>query len=173
MKHWFSNLRLSKCLICLLMVVVVFQLVFSLFWPKVVIIRKPLVVISGIKGSSSFVCQAAHVAAFELCFEDETYEPQFKGTVKILKGDELLQVLEIARFTIANTYRGAKMVGKKRYRMEYKGKMQLNEILEQGKGYRVELEFSTAIPNAQLLFTCVDFQSTLTKVSMRWKHQSK
>lgn len=168
MKKYFSKLSLSRCLTGLLIFVVVFQLIFSLFWPKVVMIKEPISDIYGREAAATFICSAPHIAAFELCFEDTTYEPKFHGTVKIFEDGDLLQALDIADFTIANCYRGAKMIGKKRYRIEYENNVQLSKILEQGKKYRVELELSATIPNAQLLFTGVDYQSILTKASMRW-----
>jgi hypothetical protein len=169
----FSNSILSKLLAGLLIFMVAFYLLFSLFWPGVVMVEEPISDVCGREAAATFICSASHVAALELRFADAAYEPQVHGTLKIFEDGDLLQVLDVAGFTIANGYRGAKMIGKKRYRIEYENNAHLGELLEQGKQYHVELEFSDTIPDAQLLFTGVYYQSPLTRASMRWESRWK
>lgn len=134
-----------------------------LVWPNLMEINQALLCFSGEHCSVVFTCVSERCATFELCFDDESYEPTFSGTLRLHKDDTLLHEFGITGFHITNGFRGGKQVGKKRYAIEIQSTsgISLEDMMEAGKNFRAEFNFSSTIPKAMLLYSCVEFKSDL------------
>lgn len=134
-----------------------------LVWPNFIEVNQSLLCFTGEHCSVVFTCVSEQCAAFELCFDDESYEPAFSGALRLYKDDTLLHEFRITGFHIANKFRAGKQVGKKRYAMEIQSTsgMSLEDMMEAGKNFRAEFDFSSTISKAILLYSCVEFKSDL------------